>query len=119
MVNSIPYLSSPANGSPSGVTLGANTVRSLYLGVDKGAQDPPVSQHRLAKWWPDSVETKRHAHPICVASHRFKNCGHDCLCPRDFHGAITVHGELRHVKVSSGTPSITVSCANRGPPRVR
>jgi hypothetical protein len=109
MADSIPYLSSPASDSPSSVALGANTARSLYPGADKGTQDPPVSQHRSAKWWPSGVETKRPAHPLCAASRRFGNRGHDCLGPHDFRSAVTAHGELRSVMVPPGAPSVIAS----------
>jgi hypothetical protein len=94
MVDSTPYLSSPTNGNPSGVALGAHTARSIYPGVDKGVQVPPFSQHWSAKWWPSGAEMKRHAHPVCAASRQFRNRDHDCLGPRDFRCAVTAHREL-------------------------
>jgi hypothetical protein len=43
MLGSIPYLSSPASGSPLGAMLRARTVRRSCPGADKGAQVPPIS----------------------------------------------------------------------------
>jgi hypothetical protein len=115
----IPYLSSPASGRPSGTTLGAHTARSLYPGTDKGAQDPLFSQRWSTKRMSSVTETKRPAHPVCTASHRFENHGHDCLGPRDFRYVVTAHGELQHITVPPGASSITASHADRGPPHIR
>jgi hypothetical protein len=43
MLGSIPYLSSPASGSPLGAALHACTTRGSYLGADKGTQVPHIS----------------------------------------------------------------------------
>jgi hypothetical protein len=102
MADSIPYLSSPASSSPSGAALGAHTARSLYPGTENGAQYPPISQHRSVKWWPSGVEMKRPAHPVCAVSRRFRNCGHDCLGPRDFRNTVTAKVELQCMSVPPG-----------------
>jgi hypothetical protein len=83
-LGSIPYLSSPASGSPLGVALRSHTVRSSYLGVDKGAQVPLISRRWTVKWWCSDAEIECPAHPICAAPHRFENRGQDHLGPRDF-----------------------------------
>jgi hypothetical protein len=44
MLGSIPYLSSPASGSPLGVMLHACTARRPYPGADKGTHVPRISQ---------------------------------------------------------------------------
>jgi hypothetical protein len=62
---------------------------------------------------------KCHSHPVCAASRRFGNCGHDCLGPRDFRRAVAAHGELLRVMVLPGAPCTTASRADRGPPCVR
>jgi hypothetical protein len=47
MVDSIPYLSSPASGIRSGVAFGAHTTRSLYPSTDMGPRiRPSVSTGR-------------------------------------------------------------------------
>jgi hypothetical protein len=58
-------------------------------------------------------------HPVCAASRWFRNRGHDCLGPHDFRRAVTTHGELLRVMLSSGTPCTIASHADCGPPRVR
>jgi hypothetical protein len=83
-LSSISYLSSPASGSPSGVALRAHTARSAYPGTDKWAQVPLISRHWMVKWRCSSTEMEYPAHPVCVASRRFGDRGHDCLRPRDF-----------------------------------
>jgi hypothetical protein len=116
MTDSTPYLSSLASGSPSGAALGAHTAHPIYPGADKGAQVPSFSQHRPVKWWPSGAKTKRPTHPICVASRRFGNRGHDCLTPYDFCCIVTAHKELQRVTVPPGALSVTASRANRGLP---
>jgi hypothetical protein len=118
MVDFIPYLSSPTRGSPSDVALRAHITCLTYPGSNKRAQVLPFSQHRSAKWWCNGAKMKRSAHPVREASCRFGNRGHDCLGPRDFHDAVTAHGELQCVMVLPGAQSITTSRAYRGPPRV-
>jgi hypothetical protein len=44
--------------------------------------------------------------------------GHVYLEPRDFRCVVTTQEELRRVTVPPGAPSITTSCADRGPPRI-
>jgi hypothetical protein len=46
-LGSIPYLSSPASGSPSGTTLHAHTARSSYPGANKGGGPGPAHQSVL------------------------------------------------------------------------
>jgi hypothetical protein len=139
MLGSIPYLSSPASGSPSGATLYAHTARSSYPGADKGAQVLPISRHWTAEWWCSGTETECPSHPICAAPRRFGNRGHDCLGPcnfccmashrfgdhdhdclglRDFCCVVMTHGELRRAMVSPGAPNIATSRVNRGSPHV-
>jgi hypothetical protein len=84
MLGSIPYLSSPTSGSPLDVVLHARTARRSYLGADNGTQVPCISQRWTQKWWYDSAEMERPTHPVCVASRRFRNHGHDRLDPCDF-----------------------------------
>jgi hypothetical protein len=57
-LGSIPYLSSPVSGSPSGMVLRAHTVCSAYPGADKWAKVPLVSRHWTTKWWCNSAETE-------------------------------------------------------------
>jgi hypothetical protein len=38
--------------------------------------------------------------------------------PRNFHCAVTAQGELQRVKIPPGTPNITTSHTDRGPPRI-
>jgi hypothetical protein len=138
-LGSIPYLSSPASGSPSGAVLYAHTTRSSYSGADKWAQVPLISRHWMTKWWCSSAEMECTAHPVCAAprrfgnrghnrlspcnfccatSHQFGDCGHDCLRPRDFCCAVTAHVKLRCVTVPPGASNITTSCVNHGLPRI-
>jgi hypothetical protein len=51
-------------------------------------------------------------------SRRFKDRGHDCLGPRDFHCIVTTHGELQRVTVPPGAPNIATSYADHGPARI-
>jgi hypothetical protein len=138
-LGSIPYLSSLASDNPSGAALHARTARLSYPGADKGGRVPPISQHWTAKWRCCIAEMKCPAHPICAVSHRFRNrghdrlgscdfhCvvsrrfgdrGHDCLGPCDISYVVIAHGELQRVTVPPGTPNITTSRMNRGPPRI-
>jgi hypothetical protein len=87
MLGSIPYLSSPASGSPWGAALRAHTMRRSYPGADKGAQVPPFSQRWTQKWWYGGAEMERPAQPVCTASRRFRNHDHNHLDPRDFRCA--------------------------------
>jgi hypothetical protein len=57
-LGSIPCLSSPASGSPSGTTVHAHIARSAYPGADKWAKVPLVSRHWTAKWWFNGAETE-------------------------------------------------------------
>jgi hypothetical protein len=57
-LGSIPCLSSPASGSPSGAVLCAHTARSAYPGADKWAQVLLISWHWTAKWWCSGAETE-------------------------------------------------------------
>jgi hypothetical protein len=57
-LGSIPCLSSLASGSTLGAVLHAHTARSAYLGADKVAQIPLISQQRTAKWWCSGAETE-------------------------------------------------------------
>jgi hypothetical protein len=84
MLGSIPYLSSPASGSPMGVALRARTARRPHPDANKGTQLPHISQLWTQKWRYCSAETE---HPVSATPRRFKNCGHDRLDPRDFHCA--------------------------------
>jgi hypothetical protein len=43
MLGSIPYLSSPASGSPTSAVLHDRTVHRPYLDIDKGTQVPRIS----------------------------------------------------------------------------
>jgi hypothetical protein len=101
MMGSIPYLSSPASGSPLGVALHARTMRRSYPGTDKRAQVPPISQRWSTKWWYGSIETERPTHPVCMASHRFENRGHDHLDPRDIR-CVASHRHGIMVMIASG-----------------
>jgi hypothetical protein len=49
MLGSIPYLSSPASGSPTGAVLHDRTVHRPYLDIDKGTQVPHISQRWTQK----------------------------------------------------------------------
>jgi hypothetical protein len=84
MLGSIPYLSSPTNGSPLGAVLHACIMRRPYPCADKGTQVPCISQHRTQKWWYGDAEMEHPAHPVGAEPHRFGNCGHNCLDPHDF-----------------------------------
>jgi hypothetical protein len=55
-LGSIPGLSSPASGSPSGTTLCTHTARFTYPGADKWAKVPLISRHWMAKWWCSGAE---------------------------------------------------------------
>jgi hypothetical protein len=55
-LGSIPCLSSPASGSPSGAVLRAHTVRSANPDADKWAQVLLISQHWTTKWWCSGAE---------------------------------------------------------------
>jgi hypothetical protein len=57
-LGSIPCLSSPASGNPSGAALRALTARSAYPGADKWAQVPLISWHWTVKWWCSDAETE-------------------------------------------------------------
>jgi hypothetical protein len=81
MLAFIPYLSSPARGSPLGATLRARTARRPYPGTDKGSQVLHISQRWTQKWWYDNTKME---HPVGAASHWFKNRDHDGLGPCDF-----------------------------------
>jgi hypothetical protein len=89
MLGSISYLSSPASGDLMGAALHARTVCRSYPSADKGVQVPPINQCWTQKWWYSGTEMECPTHPICAASHRFGNRGHDCLKPRDFRCAVS------------------------------
>jgi hypothetical protein len=57
-LGSIPYLSSPAGGSPSGVVLRAHTMHSSYPGADKGTQVLLINRRWMAKWWCSGAKTE-------------------------------------------------------------
>jgi hypothetical protein len=57
-LGSIPCLSSPASGSPSGVAFRAHTARSPYPGADKWAHVPLICRHWTTKWWCSGAEMK-------------------------------------------------------------
>jgi hypothetical protein len=98
MLGSIPYLSSPASGSPLGTALRAHTARGSYPGADKGAQVPPISQRWSVKWWYGGIEME---HPARAASRRFKNRAHNCLDPRDLRYVASVDSGIV-VMIASG-----------------
>jgi hypothetical protein len=50
-LGSIPRLSSPASGSPSGAVFRAHIARSAYSGANKWAQVLLISQHWMVNWW--------------------------------------------------------------------
>jgi hypothetical protein len=113
MLGSIPYLSSPAIGSPLGSVLRARTVRRSYLVAEKGTQVLRISQRWTQKWWYGDVERERPTSHRCGAPSvqeswsrpprrprlllrsvpTAQNHGHDCLRPREFCCTVIAQAE--------------------------
>jgi hypothetical protein len=81
----------------------------------------PRSCSSIGAGWQNggAAALKRNARDFrCAVSHRFRDHGHNCLGPRDFHYAITAHEELWRMTDPPGTPNIATCRVNRGSPRI-